>query len=78
MSKPKNNTEALKALADAEGYKNIMDMLKDLMADYPFLCNAVCMNCGAQDKVEPDQDKGYCSECRKNEVKHAFILAGII
>ncbi len=76
--KPANNQEALKTLVDAEGYSDTMTLLGDLMADVDILCNAVCMNCGAHDKMEPDQDRGYCSECGKNTVKHAFVLAGII
>jgi len=75
--KPKDNFEALKNLADAEGYDTTIQMLEDLMNDRTILHNAICMNCGVRDRMEPDQDKGYCSECGKNDVKHAFILAGI-
>ena len=78
MRKPTSKLDALRSLAESEGYKETMDMLSDLMADRDLLCNAVCMNCGEQDKMEPDQDSGYCHDCGKNEVKHAFILAGIL
>ncbi len=73
-----SNETALRELADAEGYSDVIDMLEDFMDDRDTLSNAVCMYCGAHDKMEPDQDAGYCSECGRNEVKHAFILAGII
>jgi len=78
MKKPTSNSKALRDLADAEGYVDVINMLNDLMTDQPFLCNTVCMNCGAQDKMEPDQGAGYCSECGMNEVKHAFVLAEVI
>ena len=68
----------LEELAEAEGYPDVMIMLEDFMADANTSSNAVCVSCGAYDRMEPDQDAGYCSKCGRNTVKHAFILAGII
>jgi hypothetical protein len=34
-------------------------------------CNFTC-------EMEPDQDAGYCEECRTNSMQSALILAGLI
>ena len=41
---------------------------------------AICMNvnCNATYEYEPDQDRGYCEECKTNSVKSILILAGMI
>jgi hypothetical protein len=39
---------------------------------------AICMNedCNFTCEMEPDQDAGYCEECRTNTMKAAPVLAG--
>ena len=50
----------------------------------PFFQNsvspAICMNedCDFTCEMEPDQDAGYCEECRTNSMHSALILAGLI
>jgi hypothetical protein len=41
---------------------------------------AICMNedCDFTCEMEPDQDAGYCEECRTNSMHSALILAGLI
>jgi hypothetical protein len=41
---------------------------------------AICMNegCGFTCEMEPDQDPGFCEECRTNTMKAAPVLAGLI
>jgi hypothetical protein len=34
--------------------------------------------CSYTCEMEPDQDRGWCEECRSNAVKSALILAGVI
>jgi hypothetical protein len=41
---------------------------------------AICMNegCDYTAETEPDQDAGFCEECRTNSMQSALILAGLI
>ena len=41
---------------------------------------AICMNegCNFTCEMEPDQDAGWCEECRTNSMHAALILAGLI
>jgi hypothetical protein len=41
---------------------------------------AICMNdeCEFTCEMEPDQDAGWCDECRTNTMKAAPVLAGMI
>jgi len=34
--------------------------------------------CSYTCEMEPDQDRGWCEECRSNTMKSALILAGVI
>ena len=40
----------------------------------------MCMNedCDFTCEMEPDQNAGYCEECRINSMQSALILAGLI
>jgi hypothetical protein len=35
-------------------------------------------DCDLTCEMEPDQDAGYCEECRTNSMQSALILAGLI
>jgi hypothetical protein len=44
---------------------------------------AICVNpdnpqCNYTREMEPDQDRGWCEECRSNTMKSALVLAGVI
>jgi hypothetical protein len=41
---------------------------------------AICANpdCAYTAEMEPDQDRGYCEECRANTMVAAPVLAGLI
>ncbi|MFW6246762.1 MAG: hypothetical protein ACOC22_01105 [bacterium] len=74
----KTNEEALKLLAEEEGYMDPMDMLEDSMS---LGCvPGICMNdnCMATYNYEPDSNRGWCDECQTNSVKSCYVLAGII
>lgn len=68
------NPKLLK-LAEIQGME-VMDMLEE--AIYDSICPAICMECDATYDYEPDQDRGWCEECKKNTVKSALIIARII
>lgn len=68
----------LQKLAKIEGYEDDMDMLLDKGMDS--VVPAICMNdgCDYTTGMEPDQDRGFCENCRTNSVKSCLILAGVI
>jgi len=39
---------------------------------------AICTVCGYTTDMEPDQDRGWCDECKKNTMKSCLILIGAI
>jgi len=39
---------------------------------------SICTECGYTTTMEPDQDAGWCPECKKNTVVSCLILADII
>ena len=41
-------------------------------------CLGICIKCGYTTETEPDQDEGWCENCKTNTVKSGMILAGII
>jgi hypothetical protein len=47
---------------------------------FEFVSPAICVNpdCGFTCEMEPDQDAGYCEECRTNKMVAALVLAGLI
>jgi hypothetical protein len=63
----------LAKLIEIEGYDSVED-LSDAVSP------AICMNedCNFTCEMEPDQDVGYCEECRTNTMQAALVLAGLI
>jgi hypothetical protein len=49
-------------------------------AVYDGLAQAICMNpdCDYVTEMEPDQDKGWCDECKTNTMASITVLADII
>lgn len=68
----------IEKLAEIEGFDSVEEML-DVNIDESVV-PGICMNSGCTftTGVEPDQDKGYCEECRTNTVKSCMVLAGVI
>jgi hypothetical protein len=68
----------LDELVASEGYGSLQELLEAVISDSvsPGIC--VNLGCDYTAEVEPDQDRGYCEECRTQTVKSALILAGII
>ena len=68
----------LQKLLEIEGYTNITALLAVCITDG--VSPAICTNegCDYTAEMEPDQDRGFCEECRTNSMKSAPVLAGVI
>ena len=68
----------LTKVMEIEGYDSIEELAQAILSD--FVSPAICMNedCNFTCEMEPDQDAGYCEECRTNSMHSALILAGLI
>jgi len=38
----------------------------------------ICWGCGNIERVEPDQQRGWCGACKRNSIRSALILAGVL
>jgi len=67
----------LDTLAEIEDLE-VMEMLEQ--ATFDSVAPGICTNkdCEYTTTVEPDQDQGYCEDCKTNTVQSCLILAGII
>jgi hypothetical protein len=67
----------LEKLAEIEGLE-VEELLEE--ATYDSVCMGICKNkdCDYTTEVEPDQDRGWCEECKANTVVSPLMLAGII
>ena len=68
------NDEALEIMVRDEGYDDAISLLGDCVIDD--LCPAICMECAAIARLEPDQEHGYCDSCDMNTMRSALTLAG--
>ena len=68
----------LTKLMDIEGYESIEDLAGAVLSDT--VSPAICMNedCNFTCEMEPDQDAGWCEECRTNSMDSVLILAELI
>ena len=68
----------LDKLIEIEGYDDIADLAEAVFSDS--VSPAICMNegCNFTSEMEPDQDRGWCEECKTNSMKSALVLAGLI
>lgn len=68
----------LRILAELEGYESITDLLEAACSDA--VSPAICTHkdCDYTAQMEPDQEQGWCEECRANTVASALVLAGVI
>lgn len=71
-------TAKLATLVKIEGYSSIEELAQAILSDT--VSPAICMNegCNFICEMEPDQDAGYCEECRTNSLHGALIVAGLI
>lgn len=68
----------LEKLAEIEGFETSEDMLEEV--GFGSVVPGICVNpeCDYTDEVEPDQEEGFCEECKTNTVKSCLVLAGVI
>jgi hypothetical protein len=66
----------LEALADWEGCRSVDELIALAASDS--VCPGICIDCGQAQRVEPDQDCGWCEMCFRSNVKSALVLAGLI
>ena len=77
LSKELRQTK-LQKLVETEGYPSLQALLEATITDS--VCPAICVaeDCSYTCEMEPDQDRGWCDECRKNTMQSALVLAGLI
>jgi len=70
--------QKLATLLEIEGYPSVEALLQAVLGDS--VSPAICMNedCNYTCEMEPDQQRGWCDECRTNTMVAAPVLAGII
>ncbi|GGI29824.1 hypothetical protein [Bradyrhizobium guangdongense] len=68
----------LMMVCEAEGFATIDDLFVLLAADN--LCPAICMTegCDRIERLESDQEEGYCEGCGGNTMVSVLVLAGLI
>lgn len=68
----------LAAIVESEGFGSLEELLE--AAAYDSVAPGICCRpgCTYTVEVEPDQDRGFCEECRTQSVRSALILAGLI
>ena len=68
----------LATLMEIEGYDSIEQLAEAVLFDA--VSPAICMSegCDFTCEMEPDQDAGFCEECRTKSMQSALILAGLI
>lgn len=71
-------TAKINALAEIEGFTSTDEMIAAYINDS--VVPGICMNpdCDNTVDVEPDQDRGYCEDCKTNSVKAATVLLAVI
>lgn len=70
----------LETIIETEGFSDFEELFYDAEGAYRCGVPSICMNdgCDYVTDMEPDQDAGWCDECKTHSVKSAYILAGII
>ena len=64
-------------LAEINGYyDDAMEMVRSALFDGA--CPGICVICDADAEVEPDQQVGWCDNCREHFIVAAPVLAGVI
>ena len=68
----------LAELVKTEGYDSSDELLEAVFSDA--VSPAICMieGCHFTCEMEPDQNAGYCEECRTNTMTAAPLLAGLL
>jgi len=74
--------DKFETLMNIEGYVDSMEFLEHECMGFGLRVGvpSICMNegCDYTTDMEPDQDRGWCEECKTNTVKSALVLYRII
>ena len=74
--------DKFETLMREEGYTDSMEFLDEECMGFGMRMGvpAICMNegCDYCTDIEPDQDRGWCPECKTNSVCSALILYDIL
>lgn len=70
--------DKLRKLIEIQGFADELALAKAALSDA--VCPAICMNadCSYTEEMEPDQQEGWCPECRTNSLMSGLVLAGFI
>lgn len=70
--------DKFETLMEIEGHTDEMEFLNECAFDS--VVPAICINegCDYTESMEPDQDKGWCEDCKTGTVQSALILKGLI
>jgi hypothetical protein len=71
----------LLTLCAIEGYDDENDLFGVAISDS--VCPAICCNpdnpaCDYTTEMEPDQERGWCEDCRRGTMVSALVLGGLI
>lgn len=73
----KELSDAIKQLAQDEGYDDVMSMLEASVTDS--MVPGLCVGCGyTTTECEPDAVDNHCDECDQPKVRSVLVLAGVI
>ena len=77
LSEPERRAKLAK-LIEIEGFCSIDELIAASVHDSvsPVICGRA--GCDYSCEVEPDQDRGWCEECRAQTVQSALVLAELI
>lgn len=70
------NYDAIEALIGIEGFDTYEEFLEEYVIES--VIPGICTQCHYTTFVEPDQDRGWCEECKANTVQSGLILGGVI
>jgi predicted Zn-ribbon and HTH transcriptional regulator len=70
--------EKLQKLIKIGGFVDELTRISESLLDA--VCPAICMNpdCSYTEDLEPDQEHGWCPECKANTMQSGLVRAGII
>jgi hypothetical protein len=68
----------LAKLIEIEGYESLEQLLEAVIGDSVSPAISTNADCTYTCEMEPDQERGYCDECRTNTMVAAPVLASII
>jgi hypothetical protein len=77
---PQVRAQKLAKLVAVEGLGDVTELFDVSLFDNRPGAPSICMNedCNYTCEMEPDQEEGWCDECRTNSVMSGLVLAELI